>query len=131
LNDLLTRHTCVQRDANVTLVSKDINLCFVCLNVSLTRSSQVQRDAEEYLVSIGTNLCFVCLKIGIQDLPKSRDTSHKGFKHLLSIEEDVFLHRSSLPFVSEAHGGLLARSSCYHWILGNQFSILVSNCIIC
>ena len=46
-----------------------------------------------------------------KDLFKSRDTSHKGFKHPLSIEEEMVHWMSSLPFVSEAHGGLLARSS--------------------
>ena len=54
---------CVQRDAKVPLMSKEANLCFVCLNVLLTRSSCVQRDAKEYLVSIDANLCFVCLDV--------------------------------------------------------------------
>jgi len=41
---LLTRHTQVQRDAKVPLVSIDANLCLYDL---LTRSSQVQRHKSQ------------------------------------------------------------------------------------
>ena len=72
LFDLLTRHTQVQRDAKVPLVSIDANLCFVCLDVLYFKPSQVQRYTKEYLVMKDINLCFVCL-FCIPNLFKSRE----------------------------------------------------------